>query len=98
MRAGLCYPGVNPEKCQLAYKRVGHHLESERRERPVIVGRASQFLAGVGMDALNRWDVERRGHVLNHCVEQRLYALVLESRAAQDRIDLQAAGRPAYAG
>ena len=45
------------------------------------------FFFGFVVDALRRWDVERRRQVGHNRVEQGLHALVLERRAAEDRIE-----------
>ena len=88
---------IDAEEDQLADVRVGHDLEREPRER-LVVGRAA--LAGLAVLelALHRRDVGRRRHVVDHRVEHRLHALVLERGAAQHRHDLardraQCAGR-----
>ena len=48
--------------------------------------------------SLHRGQVERRGEVVDHGVEQGLHALVLEGGAAQDRDQLAGDGGPAEAG
>ena len=47
--------------------------------------RARHLLAGLDVDALDRRHVERRRQIIDHRVQHRLHALVLEGRAAQDR-------------
>ena len=44
----------------------------------------------VRVNAFRRWNVQRRGQVINHCVQQRLHAFVLEGRSAHHREQLQA--------
>jgi len=79
--------GVDAEVGQLADERVGHDLEGERRERRALdrraLGLAAVLVAAHRLDAGDRRDVERRRQVVDHGVEQRLDALVLERRAAQ---------------
>ena len=87
VRAGLEHAGVDPEVRQLADERVGHDLEGERAERLVEARLALELLAGLRVDAVHRALVERRGQVVDDRVEQRLDALVLERRAAQDGRD-----------
>ena len=87
--AGAELARVDAEVGQLADVGVGHHLEGERGEGGVVVGRA----LGLGrpsvsplarLEAGHRRDLERRGQQLDDRVEQRLHALVLEGGAAED--------------
>ena len=48
-------------------------------------GMALHLLAGVDVDALDRLAIDRRRQIVDDGVEQRLHALVLEGRAAEDR-------------
>ena len=48
-------------------------------------GRSTCVLRLARVEADDRRDVERRRQVVDHRVEQRLHALVLEGRAADDR-------------
>ena len=87
-RAGLELARVGPEVGELADVGVGHDLERQRRERLVVGGVAHGRLAAVvralpGLEALDRGHVERAREVVDHRVQQRLHALVLEARAAQ---------------
>ena len=50
------------------------------------------------IDALHRRLVERAGQIIHHRIEQRLHALVLECRSADDREDLEVDGGLADAG
>ena len=52
-----------------------------------LVGRVTSRPA-LGVLAVHRGDVQRRGQVVHHRVQQRLHALVLEGRAAEDGEDL----------
>ena len=85
--ARLEHAGVDANERQLADVRVGHDLERERGE-----GLAVRRLAFGGslsvVLALDRLDIDRRRHVIDHGVEHRLHALVLERRAAEHRHDL----------
>ena len=77
---------VDAEVGELADEGVGHDLERERREG-LVVGRLARrgralVLALDGLEALDRRDVERARQVVDHRVEQRLHALVLEGGAA----------------
>ena len=85
--AGIHDAGIDAEEHELADERVGHDLEREAREGLVVGGLALAFLAVVEL-ALDRRNVGRRRHVVDHRVEHRLDALVLERRAAQHRDDL----------
>src|SRR5690606_24091812 len=76
---------VDAGEGQRADKRVVHDLERERGERLVVARRTRIFLVGARLDALDRRNVDRARQVVDHRVEQRLDALVLERRAAGDR-------------
>ena len=79
---------VDAEERELTDERVGHDLEGERGKRLFVVGAALDRRAlylRVEVDAFNRRDVERRGQIIDHGIEQRLHALILERRAANDR-------------
>src|SRR2546425_7322644 len=89
-RARLERAGVHTEEDQLADVLIVHDLEGQRRERRVV-GRLPLFdLFGLGIDALDRRDVQGRRQVVDHRIQQRLHALVLEGRAAEDRKELHA--------
>ena len=85
-------PGVHAKERQLADVRVRHDLEGERRERLVVRRRALLVLQRLGVHALHRRHVDRRGKVRQHRVEELLHAFVLERGAAQDRDDLARQG------
>ena len=80
---------IDAEEGELTDERVGHDLERERRERLLVVGLALDLQRlrslRVEIDARHRRNVERRRQVVDDGVEQRLHALVLERRAADDR-------------
>src|SRR4051794_2404815 len=88
-RAGLELARVDAEVRELADERVGHDLEGQRRERRGVVGRARllpRLVLALDLDhAADRRHVERAREVVEHGVEQRLHALVLEGGAAEDR-------------
>ena len=63
---------------------VVHDLEAEQRQRRVVLRLAGHFFAVVRVDALDRRHVERRRQEIDDRVEQRLHALVLEGRAAEN--------------
>ncbi len=88
-RSGSQLARVDAEVGQLADVWVGHDLERERRER-LVVGRVAARRLAIfgpldGLQTLDRRHVERARQVVDHRVEQRLHALVLEARAAQHR-------------
>src|SRR3954469_15631697 len=88
-RARLELARVDAEVRELADERVGRDLERERRERAAVVGRArllAPLVLALDVDhAGDRRDVERARKVVEHRVEQRLDALVLEGGPAEDR-------------
>ena len=74
--------GVDADEHELAHEGVVHDLERQRRERRLAVGRPRFHVARVGVHAGDGRDVERRRQIVDHAVEHRLHALVLERRAA----------------
>ena len=65
---------------------IGHDLEGERRERRVVVAPDARARASaVRHRAGDGGHVGRRRQVVDHGVDQRLHALVLEGAAAQHR-------------
>ena len=88
--------GIDAEKGELADVRVGHDLEREPGERRVVLRRSLLDFA-VLIGALDGGNVDRRRHVVEHRVEHRLHALVLEGRAAQHREDFPVYGPQAQA-
>ena len=85
LRRGLELARIDAGEGQRADERVVHDLERQRRERRRRrTARGSSRLA-VGLDAFDRRNVERARQIVDHRVEQRLDALVLERRAAQHR-------------
>ena len=73
--------------------RVVHDLEGQHRQRIAVERPAHGRLAGLDVDRLEGLAVGRRGQVVDHGIEQRLHALVLEGRAAQHRIEDALDGR-----
>ena len=70
-------------------KRVGHDLERERAERRLVVAsRATRPRPSGSLPCTGGMSSGRR-QVVDHRVEQRLHALVLERRAAEHREELQ---------
>ena len=93
--AGLERARVHPEEGQPADVRVGRHLERQRRERLVVRGAPLDVRVVVQRQmALDGRDVHRARQVVDHRVEQRLHALVLERRAAEHRHDAAARWSP----
>ena len=79
---------IHAEEHELADERVGHDLERERRRTARRRTPCALAVLAVLELALDRRDVGRRRHVVDHGVEHRLHALVLERGAAQHRHDL----------
>src|SRR5712691_2622850 len=85
--AGRQHARVDAEEGELADERVGHDLERQRRKRRLVGCRALNeglFLL-VRIEADDGRDVEGRRQEVDDRVEQRLHALVLERRPADDR-------------
>ena len=90
VRPGLEHARVDAEERQLSDERVGRDLERQRRERRVVASRRalSNVSSWCGRCPLIGRHVDRRRQVVDHRVEQRLHALVLERRAAEHRHEL----------
>ena len=92
-RTGGEHARIDAEEGELTDERVGHDLERERGERRAVFRRTldQHGVRIVRIDLLVRVDagdgrhVERRRQEVDDRVEQRLHALVLEGRAADDR-------------
>jgi hypothetical protein len=95
--AGLERARVDADKAELA-EGIVDDLEGQGRKRLAVVRLADLDLEMMGIDALDRRLVERAGQVIDHRVEQRLNALVLEGASADHREDLQIDGGLANAG
>ena len=78
---------VDPEVGELARVRVVLDLERERREGLLVARLAGDLFLSSHLGPHHRGQVRGRGEEVDHCVERRLDALVLESRAAQHRHD-----------
>ncbi len=85
--AGFHLAGIQAAEGQRADEGVVHDLERQDRQRLVVRRLADNRLFGLEVDARGRRDVDRRRQVVDDGVQQRLHALVLEGRAAQDRIE-----------
>ncbi|MNL06522.1 hypothetical protein D3C87_1271590 [compost metagenome] len=79
--ARIHHARIHAEEDQLADERVGHDLEGERRERLLVVRVALGLLVVLGV-AEDGGHVRRRRQVVDHRVQHRLHALVLERAAA----------------
>src|SRR4051794_37156119 len=101
-RAGLELAGVDAEVGELADERVGGDLEGQGGERRVVVGGPgllARLVLALDLDgAGDGRHVDGARQVVEHGVEQRLDALVLERRAAEDRGHLEVERRLADRG
>ena len=75
---------VDAEERQLSANGSFMILNASAAERLVVAARARSTVSPFGIDAVHRRNVERRRQVVHDGVEQRLHALVLERRAAED--------------
>ena len=85
LRAAGQHAGIDAHEGQRADERIGHDLEGETGEGLVVRALAAQLLVAVDLGAVDGGDVGRRRQVIDHGVEQRLHALVLEGAAAEHR-------------
>ena len=90
IRTGLEFTGVNTDKSQTTYERIGGDLEGQPAERVALGRLARSLLAGARVGSDHCVDIQRRGQERHHVVEQQLDALVLERRTAEHRNDLHA--------
>ena len=90
--------GVHADERKLTDERVGHDLEGQRRKRRLVVGGALNFFPRVGVNTLDRRNVERRRQVIDDGIEQRLHTLVLEGGSADHREHLHLQGGAAQCG
>ena len=62
-------------------------LKASMREGLVVAWQTNGLFLGLEVDALDGLAIERGRQVVDDGVEQRLHALVLEGRAAEDRVE-----------
>ena len=94
VRAALQHARIDAEEGKLSDERIGRDLERERRERRLVVhGALFEMLVVVREMSLDRLDFDWRREVIDHRIEQRLHALVLERGTAQHRHELHRDGR-----
>ena len=89
LRACFHVTGVHADEGELAEERVRSDLEGQCRERLFggrLAGQFLLFVAGIVTD--HRRDVERVRQVVDHGVEHRLDAAVLERGTTEDRVEL----------
>ena len=90
--------GVHTQVGELADERVAHDLESKSGKGLVVSCLALEGLAVLHVGTRGRTDVERARQEVDHGVEHRLDALVLESGAAQHGHGLAGDGDPPEGG
>ena len=84
---GVQRSAVYAEERQFSDKRINHDLECQCGERFVIRGMAFHLLFRiVGINAVDRRDIQRAWHIVDHRVQQRLHAFVAVAGAAQHRV------------
>src|SRR6266436_422909 len=79
--AGLEYAGINADVGNVSDERVGHDFESQRGKRRIVRSAAQNDFIVFGVHAFEWRHIHRRRKVIDDRIEQRLNALVLESRA-----------------
>ena len=88
---------IDPQERHRSEERVGHDLEGERGKGRVIARPSLFLLVLVAVDdSDHRRQIGRRRQVIDHRVEHRLHAFVLECGAEHDRNDLDLEGRGAH--
>ena len=76
--------GIDPEETQPSHVGVRHNLEGQGGEGSLVVGGALVGLVRLGIHALDGRNVQGRGQIVHHGVQQLLDALVPVGRAAGD--------------
>jgi hypothetical protein len=76
--------GIDAAEGDGADERIVHDLERKQRHR-LLSSDALRSTSLPFVDALDRRHIDRRRQIIDHRIEQRLHALVLERRAAQHR-------------
>ncbi len=84
--------GVHSEECQTAYIGVSGNLEGQSREGSLVIGRPFFFFPGFRVGPFDGGNIQRRRHVVDDGIQQRLYAFVLVGRTAGHREELALAG------
>ena len=82
---GLDAAGVDSHEREPSHEGIGHDLEHQRGERTVDVGGKSDLLVLFGVHSGDRRNIQRRGEIIHHGVEQLLHALVFIRGPADDR-------------
>ena len=77
--------GVYPEETQLTHEGICGNLKGQSGEGSIVRGRTEVLLVGFGVDALDALFIQGRGHIVHHCVQHFLNALVLVRGATGDR-------------
>ena len=86
---------IHPEKHQFPGIDIRPQLEGQRAKFIGVIRLDLHHVFRAGFDALGRRNVQRAGQIIHHRVNQRLHALLLEGRSAQDRNQFDLAGQPA---
>ncbi len=83
--AGFNRTRIDTEVANLTDIGVSGNLECQSRKRLVIGRMAHFFFVGVGVYTLNCLNIGRRGHIIDDCIQQRLYTLVTVRSTAGNR-------------
>ena len=86
--AGVDGTGIHSEVAELTHEGIGHDLERQSGEGSLVGSGALILVAGIGVDTLDRGDIQRRGHIIDDGVQHLLHALVAVGRTANDGNDL----------
>jgi hypothetical protein len=83
--AGIDRSRIDAEEAQLADKGVGCDLESQSSEGLVVGGFPLELFARLGIDAINRRNIQRRRQVIHDRIQQLLDALISVGSSAGHR-------------
>ena len=83
--AAVQHAGIDPDKRQRPHEGVGHDLEGQGGERLVVAVAAGDLPVGTHRHAADRVGLVGGGEIVDHRIQQRLYALVLEGGTVEHR-------------
>src|SRR5437764_8261224 len=84
VRARFDRATINAHERKLAEVLVSHDFEYQSAERSAGIRWTRLFVPVLRVDAFDRRNIERRRQIINHRIEQRLHAFILESRTRHD--------------
>ena len=81
---GLGNAGIYTEEAQLAYIRVSGDLKRQGCQRLLVRRRSLFLLLSIGVNAFNMGNINRGRHIVNHCIQELLDALIAVGSTADN--------------